>query len=299
MAGIPFVREMDFDYGVMAQVAPDIRRIVCKNPGPFTFTGTGTYIIGQGEVAVIDPGPMDEAHLDALLKALEGERISHILITHTHADHSPLCAPLKEATGATTYGFGPHGSGKALEGVKVEEGGDRSFTPDIEVRHGDRIEGADWQVECVFTPGHTSNHMAFALPAHKALFTGDHVMGWSTTVVSPPDGDMKAYFESLRILMERDDETFWPTHGPPVRDTRPFLEAFLAHRQNREVQIAACLSEGIGVIPEMVKRMYAEVDERLHPAAALSVHAHLIHMVQTGRAACDGEPAMSARYRAA
>lgn len=297
MAGIPFVREFDFTYGEVRQVSALLRRVICENPGPFTYTGTGTYIIGHGEVAIVDPGPMNEAHLAAIQRAVEGERISHILITHTHMDHSPLAAPLKDWCGAPTWAFGPHGAGKLREGITVEEGGDMAFTPDHTVQDGDVIEGTGWSVEGVFTPGHTSNHMSFALREEKALLCGDHLMGWSTTVVSPPDGDMAAYFASLEKVRARDDLSLWPTHGPPVMDPKPFIEAVIEHRKAREVQIAACLADGIETIPDMVARMYAAVDTALHPAAALSVYAHMIHMVGDGRAACDGDPLPGSRYR--
>lgn len=289
MAGIPFVRDIEFEYAVVDTLSPLIRRVICNNPGPFTYTGTGTYIIGHGEVAVIDPGPRDAAHMAALTKALRGETVSHILITHTHNDHSPLAKELKAATGAKTYAFGPHGSGKADQGAKVEEGGDTDFIPDVRVKDGDVIEGSGWTMEAVFTPGHTSNHMCFALREERALFTGDHVMGWSTSVIVPPDGDMKAYFNSLRKLELRNDAIYWPTHGPAITEPGPFIEAFIHHREARELQIEACLTEGMTRIPEMVESMYRDVDSRLHPAAARSVQAHLIHMVETGRARADGD----------
>jgi glyoxylase-like metal-dependent hydrolase (beta-lactamase superfamily II) len=214
MVHIPYRRELEFDYGTVMQLAPGIRRVIANNPGPFTFHGTGTYILGTGKVAVIDPGPDDEAHIDAILAALPGEEVSHILVTHTHMDHSPGCRPLQAKTGAPTYAYGPHGAGKMEQGVQVEEGGDMDFEPDHLVTHGDIIRGEDWTVECVYTPGHTSNHLCFALQEQKALFTGDHVMGWSTSIISPPDGDMADYMQSLELLLERDDEIYWPTHGP-------------------------------------------------------------------------------------
>lgn len=294
---IPFVREMTFEYGALAEVAPGLRRMVVENPGGFTFHGTNTYVIGTGDVAVVDPGPLNDAHFEALTRALEGESISHILLTHTHMDHSPAAKPLKEKTGAKTYAFGPHGSGKLDTGIQVEAGGDMDFVPDVAIRHGEVIKGDNWEVECVFTPGHTSNHMCFALPAGQGLITGDHVMGWSTSVISPPDGDMKAYMESLDLLVERGDKVLWPAHGDAVRDPEPFLREFIAHRHAREVQIATCISDGLGDIRTMVKRMYADVDERLHRPAAMSVLAHLQHMVATGRAACDDEPGIDSIYR--
>lgn len=289
---IPYVKDIKFDYERVDRVSPLIRRIVAENPGPFTFTGTGTYIVGQGEVAVIDPGPNDPNHIEAILGALEGETVTHILITHTHVDHSPGAAPLKAATGAKTYGFGPHA--RSESGEVVEEGGDMAFEPDIVTRHGDRIEGKGWTIEAVHTPGHTSNHLCFALLEEKALFTGDHVMGWSTSVVSPPDGDMAAYMRSLDLLLTRNDAIYWPTHGPAIEDPRPFVEAFIAHREEREAQILEQVRAGRTQIGEMVPVMYAAVDSRLHPAAARSVLAHVKRMVGDGRlAAADSEIRLS------
>ena len=279
---IPFVREIDIDYGRCDELSPLIRRVTANNPGPFTYLGTGTYIIGRGDVAVIDPGPIDDAHLTAILAATEGERITHIPITHTHNDHSPLAAALKEKTGAKTCGFGPHGSGRP-EGPQMEEGGDRGFVPDIALKDGDEVSGRGWTLSAVHTPGHTSNHMCFALKEENALFCGDHIMGWSTTVIVPPDGDMTAYMNSLRKIRDSNYETLWPTHGPPVRDVADFIGAYIAHRQAREDQIVACLKDGIGDIGAMVKRMYADVDERLHPAAAMSVRAHMKKLIDEAR----------------
>ncbi len=300
MADIPFRREMAFEYGAVDRVSPLIRRVVARNPGPFTFHGTGTYIVGHGSVAVIDPGPALGAHVDALIAALGDETVSHILVTHTHLDHSPAARLLKQATGAKTHGFGPHGSGRGGPGTgpgpAVEEGGDLDFVPDVRLRDGDVVAGEGWTLTAVHTPGHTSNHLCFALAEENALFSGDHVMGWSTSVIAPPDGDMAAYMASLDRLRSRGEDVYWPTHGPPIRDPGPFVEAFVAHRQERERQILACLRRGQGTIRDMVAVLYAEVPVQLHPAAACSVLAHLIHMVAEGRAACDGPPAMDARY---
>tara|TARA_R110002124_G_scaffold78284_11_gene209114 strand:+ start:9204 stop:10088 length:885 start_codon:yes stop_codon:yes gene_type:complete len=288
---IPYVREIEFNYGDADEISPLIRRVVAENPSAFTFKGTGTYIIGHGEVAVIDPGPMINAHVEALMRALEGETVSHILITHTHSDHSPAAAPLKKLTGAPTYGYGPHGGGHG------EEDGDMDFVPDVEVRHGDIIEGDGWTIECVHTPGHTSNHICFALKEEKALFTGDHVMGWSTSIVSPPDGNMHAYMNSLRLLLDRDDEIYWPTHGPAIKDTKTFVKAFIAHREEREASIVAQIKEGRVLIKDMVPVIYAAVDKRLYPAAARSVFAHVLGMIEDGRIAVDGEPRMDSALR--
>ena len=288
---IPYVREIEFTYGDADEVSPLIRRVVAENPSAFTFKGTGTYIIDHGNVAVIDPGPMIDAHVEALMRALEGETVSHILITHTHSDHSPAAKPLKKLTGAKTYGYGPHGSGAG------EEDGDIDFVPDVEVRHGDIIQGDGWTVECVHTPGHTSNHVCFALKEEKALFTGDHVMGWSTSIVSPPDGNMHDYMKSLRLLLTRDDEIYWPTHGPAIRDPKPFVRAFIAHREEREASIVAEIKAGHAHIKDMVPVIYAAVDPRLYPAAARSVYAHVLGMIEDGRIAVDGEPRMDSELR--
>lgn len=288
---IPYVREIEFTYGDADEISPLIRRVVAENPSAFTFKGTGTYIIGHGEVAVIDPGPMIEAHVEAIMRALEGETVSHILITHTHSDHSPAAKPLKARTGAKTYGYGPHAGGAG------EEDGDMEFVPDVEIRHGDIIKGKGWTVECVHTPGHTSNHICFALKEEKALFTGDHVMGWSTSIVSPPDGNMHDYMKSLRLLLARDDEVYWPTHGPAIREPKPFVRAFIAHREEREASIVEQIKAGRTHIKDMVPVIYAAVDARLYPAAARSVYAHVLGMIEDGRIAVDGEVRMDSELR--
>ena len=284
---IPFVREMDFAYGRPDQVSPLIRRVIAGNPGPFTFTGTGTYLVGRGEVAVIDPGPVLPAHLSAILEAVRGERVTTILATHTHLDHSPLSAALAKETGAEIRGLpAPHVADPA---VKLDEGHDHAFAPDRRIADGDRITGPGWTLEAVTTPGHASNHVCYALLEENALFSGDHVMGWSTTVVSPPDGDMGDYYRSLDKVAARGFERLWPTHGPPVEDVAPFLAAYRAHRLERERQILEQVAAGRGLIGEMVPVIYAAVDPRLHPAAAHSVLAHLLHLERSGQAARHGE----------
>ena len=290
---IPFRREFEFEYGRVDQLSPAIRRVVANNPSPFTFHGTGTYILGTGNVAVIDPGPADPEHIQAILAATAGERITHMLVTHTHNDHSPGCALLRQHCDARTYGFGPHGAGAEIQ---VEEGGDMDFDPDERVTHGQIVEGDDWSVECVYTPGHTSNHICYQLREEGALFTGDHVMGWSTSVISPPDGDMAAYMASLDLLLQRADRIYWPTHGPSLVETRRHVEAFIAHRREREDQIENCVADGIRHINDMVPRMYAELPEFMYPAAARSVLAAVICMVSSGRLRCDGEPTADAEY---
>ncbi len=292
---VPYNRELEFEYGVVAHLSPLVRRVIAKNPSAFTFHGTGTYIIGSGSVAIVDPGPNLPEHVGAVLAAVRGETVSHILVTHTHLDHSPATVAVKAATGAPSYAFGSHGRGG--DGKQVEEGADFDFEPDHRVADGEVITGDSWTIEGVHTPGHTSNHMCFALQEENALFPGDHVMGWSTTIVSPPDGDMLAYMTSLEKLLARSEGIYYPTHGAPITEPKPYVAALLAHRYEREDQIMACLSDGLGTIPDMVTRMYADVDQSLHHAAARSVLSHLIHMVKTGRAASNGKPGPDTVYR--
>ena len=297
-ARIPFVRDFAFDYGRSDQVSPLIRRVVANNPGPFTFTGTGTYIVGHGEVAVIDPGPELPDHLDALLRATQGERIVAIAITHTHLDHSPLARPLARATGAVIWGLP---APRALDdsAVRLDEGQDGGFAPDEPAVDGTRLAARGWTLEAIATPGHASNHLCWALQEENALFSGDHVMGWSTTVVSPPDGDMGDYYASLDKVAARGFSRLWPTHGPPVEEVAPFLEAYKAHRLAREDQILDQIAQGRGRIRDMVPVIYAEVDPRLYPAAAQSVLAHLIHLQRSGRVTRVGGSAAAADYRLA
>ncbi len=296
---IPFHRQLEFSYGAAETIAPGIRRVIAENPSPFTLYGTGTYILGSGSVAVIDPGPADEAHIEAILQAVEGETISHVLVTHTHMDHSPGCRILRQHCDAPTYAYGPHGAGKLEQGVPVEEGGDMEFQPDELVRHGDVIEGGDWSVECVYTPGHTSNHMCFQLREQKALFTGDHVMGWSTSIISPPDGDMADYLASLQLLLERDDEVYWPTHGAVINDPKAIVQAFIEHRKEREVQILRCVADGVELITEMVPVMYKGTPEFMYPAAARSVFAAVEYLVNRGELKAEGEVNLEGLYRPA
>ncbi|MDD9992514.1 MAG: MBL fold metallo-hydrolase [Rhodospirillales bacterium] len=292
---VPYVRDLDFTYGKVAQVSPLIRRVVAHNPSVFTFHGTGTYIVGSGNVAIIDAGPDLADHVDAVLAAVRGETVTHLVVTHTHIDHSPATRHIKAATGAPSYGFGPHGGG---EGPAVEEGADRDFVPDHRVEDGAVIEGDGWTLEAVHTPGHTSNHLCFMLAEEQALFSGDHVMGWSTTVVSPPDGDMGAYMASLKKLKARDEATYWPTHGPPIPKPQRFVGKLLGHRRQREADILSAVADGAATIPEIVALRYRGLDPRLRPAAARTVLAHLIHLVESGRVACPGEPDEDARYSA-
>ena len=295
MSGIPFVRDLEFRYGEAVRVSPRVRRLIAENPGPFTYLGTGVYIIGEGEVAVIDPGPMIEQHFEALKNALKGERITHVLVTHSHMDHSPLAHPLAKWAGCQVFGIGA-GSPTESE-VRMEAGDDLRFKPDITVKDGDVFTGPDWTVEAITTPGHTSNHVCYALKEENALFSGDHVMGWSTTVISPPDGHMGDYFASLQKVKARGFSTIWPTHGPPVTNVPPFIDAYITHRKAREQMILERLKAGDTLIPDMVKVIYKDVDKRLHPAACHSVLAHIIHLVETGKVSADGPFALTTQYR--
>lgn len=273
-------------YGKVERLSPLVRRVLARNPSAFTYTGTGTYLIGNGTIAVIDPGPDDAAHINALIEAVSGETVSHIIITHTHKDHSPAAPALAAATGAPIVGCAPIRVDDD-SGPKVEAGFDQTYAPDRVLMNAERISGPDWTLEAVFTPGHTSNHLCYALPEEKALFSGDHVMGWSTTVVAPPDGDMAAYVASLRLLLERDETIYYPTHGDPVKDPSRFVRGLIGHRKQREGQILRQLADGPKLIPAMVAVMYAGVSPALHPAAGRSVLAHLIEMESRGQVVCD------------
>lgn len=298
MAPIPFVREIDVDYGAVVQVSPLIRRVIARNPGPFTYTGTGVYIIGHGDVAVIDPGPDQPGHLDVLLKAVAGERVTHIFVTHGHMDHSPAARPLAEATGAVIYGAEGEPIPTESE-VRMEAGDDLTFRPDVGIADGQVIAGAGWTMQAIFTPGHTSHHVAYALREENALFSGDHIMGWSTTVISPPDGDMADYFRSLEKVRDADYATIWPTHGPPIStDVRGFVQAYIDHRRGREAQILEALRAGPSSIRALVPKLYADVDPRLHPAACHSVLAHVIQLTNEGRLTTTGPVTIDAVYAA-
>ena len=282
-ADIPFRKEMPFEYGVAQEVASGVRRIVAENPSAFTHVGTNTYIVGEGEVAVIDPGPMIEQHVDSIKVALKGQTVTHIVVTHTHMDHSPASDWLKELVDAPIVGAYPD----PLESGQTVEAHQEDFAPDEEISDGDTISGPGWTLEAVHTPGHMSNHHCFTLKEQNLLFSGDHVMGWNTTIVSPPDGNMRDYMDSLRVCLDRDEDLYLPGHGPEITNTKPFVRAYLNHRQMREGQIAKFLNEGADTIPELVRRMYTHLPEKMHGAAARSVQAHMEHMVETDRAVCD------------
>jgi glyoxylase-like metal-dependent hydrolase (beta-lactamase superfamily II) len=282
---VQFDLSLNAAYGEAVRLSPLVARLLAPNPGIFTFKGTGVHIVGRDAVAVIDPGPDMPQHRAALERVLEGRWVSHILVTHTHNDHSPAAAWLKAWSGAPTYGFGPHPS----VAEDVEAGGDRSFVPDVVLRDGARVAGEDFSFTAIHTPGHISNHLCFALEEEKALFCGDTVMGWSTSVVAPPDGDMAAYMKSLERLLARDDAILYPTHGSPIADPNGFIAEYLAHRRAREAQVVEALRGGADTVTAMVPRIYQGLDPALYPAASLSLTAHLIKLEQDGVALRQGE----------
>lgn len=272
--------------GIPIQLEPLVTRVLAPNASPYTYTGTQTHLVGDRDVAIIDPGPADDAHHQALLAAVAGRPVVAIVITHHHRDHSPGAARLKADTGAPIVGAAPF----ALEddGPRSDASFDHDYAPDRVLAEGDTVAGEDWVLEAVATPGHTSNHLAFALRETKALFSGDHVMGWATSVVSPPDGDMTAYMASLEKLLGRDDRVYYPGHGELIERPQRLVRGLLGHRKQREGQIQRLLAAGTGAIPAMVEKMYVGVDKRLYPAAERSVLAHLIDLERRGLVRGDG-----------
>ncbi|MCJ2066545.1 MBL fold metallo-hydrolase [Methylobacterium sp. J-088] len=285
--------------GRLETVMQLIRRRIAPNGGPFTASGTCTYVIGVGEVAVLDPGPDDPAHIDALLADLTGERITAIVVTHTHRDHSPGARLLAARTSAPIVGCGRHRAARAVsesEVPRLDASADRAHAPDRVMVEGDLVSGPGWTLAAVETPGHTMNHLAFALPEAQALFSGDHVMAWSTTIVAPPDGAMRAYMASLEKLRGRDETVYWPGHGGPVREPARFLRGLACHRRQREAAIRARLSDGDTGIAQIVAAIYRNLDPRLRGAAALSVFAHLEDLVGRGLVATDGAPQLDGTF---
>lgn len=269
-------------------LSPLVTRLLAPNPSPFTYEGTQTYLVGQADLAVIDPGPAEEAHLDALVAAIAGRPVRAILCTHTHRDHSPAAAPLAARTGAPIIGCAP--LTMEDDGPRADAAFDAAYRPDEVLEDGEIVPGEGWVLTAVATPGHTSNHLCYALDAERALFTGDHVMGWSTTVVSPPDGDMTAYLASLEKLMARDDRIYYPAHGHAIEEPRRLVRGTLGHRRMREGQILRQLERnGSATVPALVGAMYAAIDPRLHGAAGRSVLAHLIDLERRGLVAPEGE----------
>jgi len=297
---IPFDKTLDLAPGTAQEIVPGVRRLLADNPSPFTFKGTLSYIVGRGRIAVIDPGPLDEKHIAALLDAVRGETVTHIFVTHTHRDHSPAAARIKAATGAPVLAQGPHRPARRLhagETLRLEASNDTDFKPDRTLADGEVVEGSGWTIEAVATPGHTANHMAFALREANLLFSGDHVMAWSTPVVAPPDGSMRDYLASLEKLRHRSEPVYLPGHGGAVRDAPRFVEHYIRHRQRREDAILRQLAGGEADIPSIVRAIYVGLDPRLIPAAGRSVLAHLEDLVARGRVATEGEPSIDARYR--
>ncbi len=286
--------------GHAAEVAPGVRAIVANNPGPFTFKGTVSYIIGRGKVAILDPGPEDDAHIAALLDAVRGETITHIFVTHTHRDHSPAVPKVKAATGATVYAEGPHRPARPLhvgEAGRLDASADLDFRPDITLADGSVVTGDGWTVEALTTPGHTANHMAYALKEADLIFSGDHVMAWSTSIVAPPDGAMGDYMASLEKLAQRKESVYLPGHGGPVQDAPRFVQGYIRHRHGREASILRRLEKGAADIPTLVRAIYIGLDPRLVGAASLSVLAHMEDLVARGLVATDGAPSISGTYR--
>ena len=291
MSDIPFDQDFDATPGRLADLTPLIRRMIAPNPGPMTFRGTCSYVVGRGDVAVIDPGPDLPEHIDALLKALRGERVAHILVTHTHRDHSPGARLLKARTGAPIVGCAPYAPARPPRGAElaaVTASNDFDYVPDRPLGDGDVLEGAGYMLQAVATPGHTMNHLAFAFPQEAALFSGDHVMGWSTTVIAPPTGAMAPFMASLEKLRTRDDAIYWPGHGGPVRDPQRFVRALIHHRRQREQTILGRLAAGDRTIDAIVAATYETLDPRLRRAASLSVLSHLEDLSARGLVTSDG-----------
>ena len=294
---IPFERNFDPKPDEVQQVSPLIRRVLAPNPGPFTFTGTCTYIIGHGEVAILDPGPDNAAHVAALVDATKGERVVHIVITHTHRDHAPASRALQQATGAAIVGCRPYEPRHAnAQASGLDAAHDTDYRPARILTEPDTTEAPGFTLEAIATPGHASNHLAFALREENALFSGDHVMGWSTSIVAPPDGSMSDYMDSLEKLRTRSENIYWPGHGGPVREPQRYLRALIRHRHQREAAILTRINAGDRLIPEMVERIYEGLDPRLKGAAALSVLAHLEDLVARSVVRVDGPATLAARY---
>jgi glyoxylase-like metal-dependent hydrolase (beta-lactamase superfamily II) len=288
--------------GECVRISPLVRRIVAENRGPFTFTGTCSYIVGQGRVAIIDPGPDTPEQTRALLDAVRGETVTHILVSHTHRDHSPGARILKAKTGAVIVGCSPHREARPLATGEVnalEASADRDYAPDRQLLEGDTVEGPGWRLTAVATPGHMANHLAFALPEERALFSADHVMAWATTVIAPPDGSMSDYIASLEKLKGRGEAIYWTGHGGPVRDPQRLVRALIQHRRQREASILARLKAGDRTIGAIVASIYVGLNPALVGAAGLSVFAHLEDLVGRGLVATEGAPSLTGEFRPA
>jgi glyoxylase-like metal-dependent hydrolase (beta-lactamase superfamily II) len=299
---IPFDKTLDLVPDTADEVVPGVRRVMANNPGPFTFKGTVSYILGKGKVAIVDPGPDDPAHTAALLDAVRNETVTHIFVTHTHRDHSPAVPAIKAATGATVYAEGPHRAARPLhigEHNPLDASADRDFAPDVALADGAVVEGDGWAIQGVTTPGHTANHMCFALSGGNLLFAGDHVMAWATSIVAPPDGAMSDYMASLDKLAARSETLYLPGHGPAIADAPRFVSYYILHRKAREASILHRLAKSETDIPTIVRAIYIGIDPRLTGAAGLSVLAHLEDLVTRGLVATDGQPAIDGVFRLA
>lgn len=295
-------RDFDPDYGNPVELAPGIRRLTANNPGPFTFHGTNTYLLGDRRLAIVDPGPAAAEHIDAILRASKGATIEAILVTHTHMDHSPGARLLKEKTGAPVMGCGPHRAARALledEINPLDSSGDKSYRPDRHLADGEVISVAGLEIETVETPGHTANHLCFALTGEDILLSADHVMGWSTSIVAPPDGSMRDYMSSIDKLLDRSETIYLPGHGAEIRQAIAYVQDLKQHRLDREAAVLTQLAEGESTIPEVVAKLYADVDPALHPAAGLSVFAHLEDLAQKGLVIAEPELSLGAVYQLA
>ncbi len=295
---LPFRKEINFEYGVASDLAPGVRRIVANNPGPFTYKGTNTYLLGQGrEIALIDPGPEDEAHFDAIMRAAGTSRITDILITHTHRDHVDGLDRLQRATGARTWGFGRTAVARGTKRTSPSGGEfvDQDFNPDVVLKEGGRFQGEGFALIALHTPGHAPDHLCFALEGTRILFSGDHVMAWNTSVVAPPEGNMSQYIAALERLLDRSDEVYFPGHGGRLLQPQRTVKAYVLHRRMREQAILDCIRAGTTTIAEIVQVVYRGLDPRLVNAASLSVAAHVEHLVERGLATCEGPPTAPTR----
>ena len=288
-AELAFNRSVDVDYGVAQEVAPGVRRIVANNPGPYTFLGTNTYVVGSGEVAVIDPGPADGRHLKAVADAIKGERLAYILVTHSHRDHCDGARGLQALAGGEIASFGPTGTERGADAPGLSyDFVDPTFVPDRKLEDGDTAKGNSFALDVLHLPGHSPDHLCFALVGKRTVFTGDHVMGWNTTVIAPPEGNLGMFLTSLERLMQRHDKMFLPAHGGRIQTPQRVVRAYIMHRKWREQTILACLDDGVCTIPRIVERLYGTLDPGLKGAAALSVLAHLEHLVDRELVAAEG-----------